>query len=174
MKFHSTTLSGVWRIELERRGDERGFLVRTFCEREFAEHGLNTRWLQSNATQTQRRGIIRGLHYQAEPQPEIKLVRCTAGRIWDIVVDIRPNSPLFGKWEAFELGGESLSQLYVPAGFAHGFQCLTDNCDLVYQMSEFYQPDLQRGVRWDDPMLAIPWPIVPAELSERDRSFPLL
>lgn len=174
MRFHPTTLPGVWRIELEPRTDDRGFFARTYCEREFGEHGLNTNWPQCNLTRTRLRGMIRGLHYQAEPHPEIKLVRCTAGRIWDIIVDVRRGSPTFGKWEGFELSGETQYQLYVPTGFAHGFQCLTDNCELFYQMSDFYVPELARGVRWNDPTLAIPWPITPPHLSERDHNLPLL
>jgi dTDP-4-dehydrorhamnose 3,5-epimerase len=169
MKFHPTTLPGVWRIELEPRGDERGFLARTYCEREFAAHGLNTRWPQCNTTRTRHKGTIRGLHYQIEPHPEIKLVRCTAGRIWDVVVNVATL-----QWEAFELDGDSPYQLYIPAGYAHGFQCLTDNCDLHYQMSDFYVPELQRGIRWNDPKLGIPWPIPSPTLSERDRQHPLL
>ncbi len=169
MKFHQTALPDVWRIELETRADDRGFLARTYCEREFAAHGLVTRWPQCNVTRTRHRGTIRGLHYQTEPHPEIKLVRCTAGKIWDVVVDVRT-----GKWESFELSGDAPFQLYVPGGFAHGFQCLTDNCELFYQMSDFYMPELQRGLRWNDPKLAIPWPVSPAELSERDRNLPLL
>lgn len=168
MKFHPTTLPGVWRIELEPRGDERGYLARTFCEQEFASHGLCTRWPQVSITLTRRRGTIRGLHYQAEPHPEIKLVRCTAGRIFDVVVDLRT-----GRWESFELSGDVLTQLYIPGGYAHGFQALTDDCALHYQMSEFYRPELQRGVRWNDPVLAIPWPLPDPILSERDRNLPL-
>lgn len=168
MKFHPTNLPGVWRIELEPRGDERGYLARTFCEREFGEHGLCTRWPQCSITLTRRCGTIRGLHYQADPFPEIKLVRCTAGRIFDVVVEVRT-----GRWESFELSGDAPFQLYIPAGYAHGFQALTDDCALHYQMSEFYRPELQRGIRWNDPTLAIPWPIPDPILSERDRNLPL-
>ena len=174
MKFHSTTLPGVWRIELERREDERGFLARTFCEHEFAANNLNTHWPQCNLTHTKRRGTIRGLHYQAEPRPEIKLIRCVAGKVWDAVVDVRSESATYGKWEAFELSEQTLQQLYLPAGFAHGFQCLSDNSALFYQMSEFYVPELARGVRWNDPTVALPWPVPDPNLSERDRNFPLL
>jgi dTDP-4-dehydrorhamnose 3,5-epimerase len=174
MKFHTTSLAGVWLIELEPRQDERGFLARTYCEREFAEHKLNTRWPQCNLTLSRHRGMIRGLHYQIEPHPEIKLVCCQAGTIWDVIVDVRAGAPTYGRWEAFELSGQALRQLYVPAGCAHGFQCLTDNCEVFYQMSDFYQADLQRGLRWNDPTVAIPWPVSPAELSERDRNLPLL
>lgn len=174
MKFVPTKLAGPWLMELERLEDERGFFARTYCEREFAAHGLNTRWPQCNLTRTLRRGMIRGLHYQAEPKPEIKLIRCVAGAVWDVIVDLRPGSPTYGQWEAFELSAENRLQLYVPTGFAHGFQCLTDNSEVFYQMSEFYHPDLARGVRWDDPRLNIPWPIPNPTLSERDRTLPLM
>lgn len=174
MKFLSTSLPGVWLIELELRADERGFLARTFCEREFAGHGLNIRWPQGNLTLTKRRGMIRGLHYQAGSPPEIKLIRCAAGAIWDVIVDVRSDSPTFRKWEAFELTEENRRQLYVPGGFAHGFQCLADDSEVFYQMSEFYVADLARGVRWNDPTLKISWPLPDPELSDRDRALPLL
>ena len=174
MTFTPTRLPGVWLIELEPRADERGFFARTFCEHEFAAHGLNTRWPQCNATLTRRRGMIRGLHFQADPKPEIKLIRCTAGAVFDVVVDARPQSPTYAQWFAVELASANGCQLYVPAGFAHGFQCITDNCELHYQMSEFYVPELARGIRWNDPRLDIAWPLPHPELSERDRNLPLL
>lgn len=174
MQFSATTLPGVWLIEPERREDERGFLARTFCEQEFAARGLNTRWPQCNLTLTRRRGMIRGLHFQADPRPEIKLVRCVAGAVFDVVVDVRRGSPTFGSWEGFELSADNARALYVPAGFAHGFQCLTDNCQLYYHMSEFYVPELARGVRWNDPQVGIRWPLAEVELSARDRNLPLL
>jgi dTDP-4-dehydrorhamnose 3,5-epimerase len=118
--------------------------------------------------------MLRGLHWQAEPQPEIKLIRCTRGRVWDVVVDVRPESPTFGRWEAFDLTPENGIQLYVPAGFAHGFQCLTDDVEMSYLMSDFYVPDLARGIRWDDPQVAIPWPVANPILSPRDRDLPAL
>src|SRR5262245_3440634 len=136
MKFTPAKLSGVWLIELEPHFDERGFFARTYCQEEFAVHGLNGSWPQCNLTRTLRRGMLRGLHWQAEPKPEIKLIRCISGAIWDVVVDLRPDSKSFAQWEAFELTAENLRQLYVPAGFAHGFQCLSDNTDVHYQMSE--------------------------------------
>jgi dTDP-4-dehydrorhamnose 3,5-epimerase len=173
MKFLPTTLPGVWLIELELREDERGFLARTYCEREFAAQGLNTHWPQCNLTLTKQRGMIRGLHYQAEPKPEIKLIRCTAGAVFDVLADLRRDSPTFGRWEGFELTGQNRRTLYVPAGLAHGFQCLTDGCELFYQMSEFYSLDLARGLRWNDPTLAIRWPLPDPLLSERDRHLPL-
>ena len=174
MKFSSTSLAGLWLIELELREDERGFLARTFCEKEFAAHGLNTRWPQCNLTLTKKRGAIRGMHFQAEPKPEIKLIRCAAGKIFDVLVDVRRDSPTFGKWEGFELSTENRRQLYVPGGFAHGFQCLADNCEVFYQMSENYFPDLARGLRWIDPAVGIHWPLPNATLSERDQQQPLL
>jgi dTDP-4-dehydrorhamnose 3,5-epimerase len=174
MKFVPTSLPGVWLIELELRGDERGFLARTYCDQEFAAQGLNTRWPQCNLTLTKRRGMIRGMHYQAEPKPEIKLIRCSAGAVFDVVVDVRKSSKTFGQWAAFELTTTNRKMLYVPGGFAHGFQCLVNDCELFYQMSESYFPDLARGVRWDDPQIGIKWPISDAALSERDRNLPLL
>ncbi|MBL9171092.1 MAG: dTDP-4-dehydrorhamnose 3,5-epimerase [Verrucomicrobiales bacterium] len=174
MQFHLTTLPGVWRIPLDPRADERGHFIRTYCEQEFAAHGLNTRWVQCNTTLTRQRGMLRGLHYQAHPHPEIKLIRCVSGAVFDVLVDVRPNSATFGKWEAFELRAEQPDQLYVPAGYAHGFQCLTEDAGLFYQMSEFYVPDLARGVRWDDRKLAIPWPISNPQLSSRDAGLPEL
>jgi len=174
MKFSPTTLAGLWLIDLELREDERGFLARTYCENEFSQHALNTRWPQCNLTLTKKRGSIRGMHFQAEPKPEIKLIRCAAGRIFDVLVDVRAGSPTFGKWEGFELSGENRRQLYVPGGFAHGFQCMTDNCEVFYQMSEFYIPELARGLRWDDPAVGIRWPLAEAFVSERDRGLPAL
>jgi len=174
MLFHPTTLPGVFRIELEPREDERGFLARTFCEREFQEKGLNTKWPQCNLTLTRKRGMIRGMHFQADPRPEIKLIRCAAGAIYDVLVDVRPSSPTYGKWEGFELTGENHRTLYVPAGIAHGFQCLRENSEVFYQMSEFYVPELARGLRWNDPSVGISWPLPEPLLSERDRNLPLL
>ena len=174
MKFSKTSLSGLWLIELDLREDERGFLARTFCETEFADHGLNTRWPQCNLTLTKKRAMIRGMHFQADPKPEIKLIRCAAGAIFDVLVDVRKDSPTFGRWEGFELSAENRRSLYVPGGFAHGFQCLRDDCEVFYQMSEFYFPELARGLRWNDPQVSIAWPLPDPILSERDRNLPLL
>ncbi len=153
MKFSRTTLAGLWLIELELREDERGFLARTYCENEFAALGLNTRWPQCNLTRTNQRGTVRGMHYQADPKPEIKLIRCAAGAIFDVLVDVRRESPTFGRWEGFELSAANHRTLYVPGGFAHGFQCLADGCEVFYQMSEFLclrtgaRPPLERSRR---------------------------
>jgi dTDP-4-dehydrorhamnose 3,5-epimerase len=174
MKFSLTSFAGVHLVELELREDERGFLARTYCDKEFAAPGLNTRWPQCNLTLTKKRGMIRGMHFQAEPKPEIKLIRCAAGAIYDVLVDVRPDSPTFGRWEGFELTGQNRRMLYVPGGFAHGFQCLADNCEVFYQMSEFYYPELARGIRWNDPRVGIRWPIPDPVLSEKDRNLPLL
>ncbi len=174
MKFSTTTLSGVWLIDLELRQDERGFFARTCCEKEFSDHDLNTHWPQCNLTLTKARGMIRGMHFQAEPKPEIKLIRCAAGAIFDVLVDVRRESPTFGRWDGFELTGENRRTLYVPGGIAHGFQCLANRSEVFYQMSEFYFPDLARGLRWNDPRIGISWPIENPILSDRDRNLPLL
>ncbi len=174
MRFTPTQLDGVWLIELEPRVDERGFFARTFCEQEFAAHNLNLRWPQANLTRTRQRGMIRGMHWQAEPRPEVKLVRCAVGAIWDVVVDVRHSSPTFGRWTAYELTSENGRQLYIPAGFAHGFQCLADHSEVAYLMGDFYVPELARGLRWDDPTVGIRWPLPEPVLSERDRLLPLL
>lgn len=174
MKFAETRFEGVWLIEPEPRQDARGFFARTYCEAEFASRRLNTRWVQQNHTLTRARGSVRGLHWQADPKPEIKLVRCLAGRVLDVVVDVRPGSPTFGCWHAVELSAQNMCALYVPAGFAHGFQCLEDSCELFYLMSEFYHEDLARGVRWDDPQTGVEWPLPVINLSARDATLPLL
>jgi len=174
MKFTPTPLAGVWLIELDPRCDERGWFARTWCEAEFAAHGLNIRWPQGNLTRTLKRGMIRGLHWQAEPRPEVKLVRCAAGGVWDVVVDVRRDSRTFGRWTAFELTAENGRQLYIPAGFAHGFQCLTNGAEVSYLMGDSYVPELARGLRWNDPQVGITWPLAEPFLSERDRNLPLL
>lgn len=172
MKFRPTKLFGVWLLEPQLCCDERGWFARTWCEKEFTSHGLNTHWPQGNLTRTLRQGIIRGLHWQAEPYPEVKLIRCASGAIWDVVVDVRHGSPMFGHWEAFELTASNGLQLYVPAGYAHGFQCLQDGSEVSYLMGQTYVPELARGLRWDDPQVGITWPRSDFSLSERDRSLP--
>jgi dTDP-4-dehydrorhamnose 3,5-epimerase len=174
MKFQKTSLEGLWQIELELREDERGFLARTYCDNEFAAQGLNTRWPQCNLTLTKKLGTIRGMHYQEEPRPETKLIRCSVGAIFDVLVDVRRDSVTFGKWEGFELTSQNRKMLYVPAGFAHGFQTLVDNCEVFYHMSELYVPELARGIRWDDPKVGIKWPLSVTHVSERDRNWPSL
>jgi dTDP-4-dehydrorhamnose 3,5-epimerase len=174
MTFNPCPIPDLWKIDLSPRPDERGWLVRTFCEESFAGHGLNTRWPQASSTRTLSQGTIRGMHWQAHPAAEAKLLRCVRGAIWDVVVDLRPRSPSFGQWLAFNLSESIPSQLYIPHGCAHGFQSTTDDVELSYLMSAPYDPALARGFRWDDPALAIPWPLPPVLVSPRDRSLPLL
>jgi dTDP-4-dehydrorhamnose 3,5-epimerase len=174
MKFSTTSLAGLWKVELELREDERGFLARTYCDNEFAAHGLNTRWPQCNLSLTVNQGMLRGMHFQADPYPEIKLIRCAAGAVYDVLIDVRPASPTFGRFEAFELTAHNRVMLYVPGGFAHGYQTLVDNCEVFYQMSEFYQPDHARGVHYADPDVGIRWPLADPVLSEKDRVLPRL
>lgn len=174
MKFTPTPLAGAYLIELEQLEDERGFFARSFCQNEFKAHGLDPVVAQCNVSFNRQRGTLRGLHYQAEPHAEAKLVRCTRGAVWDVIVDLRKGSPTACKWHAVELTAENRRALYIPAGFAHGFQTLADDTEVFYQMSEFYHPELARGVRWDDRTLAIRWPIEQAIISSLDRAFPTL
>jgi dTDP-4-dehydrorhamnose 3,5-epimerase len=171
VKFLPTPLAGAFVVELDRREDERGFFARSFCAEEFAAHGLNPAVAQCNVSFNRRRGTLRGMHYQAAPRPEVKLVRCTAGAVFDVVVDIRPDSSTFKKWFGIELSARNGRMLYVPHGFAHGFQTLEDDSEMFYQMSEFYAADLARGVRWNDPAFSIEWPIESPLLSPRDAGF---
>ena len=174
MKFLPTPLAGAYLIELEQLDDERGFFARSFCQNEFRAHGLDPVVAQCNVSFNRKRGTLRGLHYQAEPHAEAKLVRCTRGAVWDVIVDFRKGSPTWRKWHAVELTAENRRALYIPKGFAHGFQTLEDDSEVLYQMSEFYHPESARGVRWDDRTLAIRWPIKDAVISPRDRAFPTL
>jgi dTDP-4-dehydrorhamnose 3,5-epimerase len=171
--FAPTPLAGAFVVELERREDERGFFARSFCQKEFGEQGLNPRIAQCNVSFNARRGTLRGMHYQAPPHAEAKTVRCTQGAVWDVIVDLRPDSRSFKRWHGVELSAANRRALYVPEGVAHGFQTLAEDSELLYLMSEFYHPDAARGVRWDDPAFRIEWPLPDPHLSERDRSFPL-
>jgi len=158
MKFIETPLKGAFVIELDPHVDERGFFARTFCAREFAARGLNALVAQCSVSQSKHRGTLRGMHWQAPPHEECKLIRCLQGAIYDVIIDLRRDSPSFRRWFAVELTAANYRQLYVPAGFAHGFQTLADNTEVFYQMSEFHVPDSARGVRWNDPAFAIDWP----------------
>jgi dTDP-4-dehydrorhamnose 3,5-epimerase len=170
--FERLKLSGACAVRLERFEDHRGFFARSWCQREFAEHGLTARLVQCNISFTRARGTIRGMHYQVPPREEAKLVRCTAGAIYDVIIDLRPDSPTFRQWIGIELTAANRVMLHVPEGFAHGFQTLEDDTEVFYQMSEYYEPELARGVRWDDPAFGMRWPIPDPILSDRDRSFP--
>jgi dTDP-4-dehydrorhamnose 3,5-epimerase len=172
MKFHELGLSGPRLVELEAISDERGWFARAWCEREFAEQGIQARWVQSNLSYNRRRGTLRGLHYQAPPEEEPKLVQCIAGSLYDVIVDLRPGSATFLRWIAVELDAREPRLLYVPPGFAHGFQVLEDHTSLFYLMGAPYVPAAARGIRWDDPRLAVRWPVADPVLSERDRTFP--
>ena len=171
MRFQETRLQGAFIIEPERNEDERGFFARVFCVEEFGAHGLETNLVQCSISYNKQRSTLRGLHYQVAPHEEVRLVRCTMGAVYDVVLDLRPPSSTFKQWIAAELTSENRRILYVPKGFAHGFLTLEDNCEVFYQMSEFYYNENAQGVRWDDPAFGIQWPGPVQLISERDRSF---
>jgi dTDP-4-dehydrorhamnose 3,5-epimerase len=173
MIFIETKLPGVFIVEVQRLEDDRGFFGRSFCRREFAGRGLNPEVAQCNISFNRDTGTLRGMHYQAAPHAEEKVVRCTRGSLYDVIVDLRTESPTYKQWIAVELTGENRRMLYIPKGFAHGFQTLVDNTEIFYQMSEFYHPESACGVRWNDPAFGIQWPIEDRViLSDRDRYWP--
>jgi dTDP-4-dehydrorhamnose 3,5-epimerase len=169
MKFTETPLVGAYLIDLEKRGDDRGFFARAFCEREFAAHGLVTRFVQINESLSAQRGTLRGMHYQLAPRAETKVVRCIRGALFDLILDLRRGSPTFGQSFGAELSAENRRMLYVPKGFAHGFVTLADDTGAFYLVDEFYAPELERGIRWDDPRFDLRWPVKPVVLSDKDR-----
>jgi len=171
MIFTETKLKDAFILDLERREDDRGFFARSWCQKEFADHGLNTRLVQCDISFNAKKGTLRGMHFQAAPFEEAKLVRCTAGAIYDVIVDLRPNSPSFKQWFGTELTFLNRRALYIPEGFAHGFQTLADNSEVFYQMSEFYVAESARGVRWNDPAFAIEWPESERTISHRDSQY---
>jgi dTDP-4-dehydrorhamnose 3,5-epimerase len=171
MKFHETELPGVFKICIEPRPDERGFFARTWCQREFEAHGLDTGLVQCNISFNVRKGTLRGMHYQAEPYSENKLIRCTSGSIFDAVVDLRRRSPTFKKWIGLVLTAKNRDMVYVPTGCAHGFLTLEDHSEVFYQMSEFYNADSARGVRWNDSAFQIAWPEKMEVICDRDRMY---
>ena len=172
MWFSPTHVPGVFVVEPEPHVDDRGFFARLWCPEEFAARGLNAKLAQVSLSYNRVRGTIRGLHYQAVPHAEAKLVRVTRGAIWDVAVDLRPDSPVHRKWTAAELSAENRRMLYIPEGCAHGFQTLTDDAEITYLISTPYVPDSARGARWDDPAFGIRWPLPPTVIGERDRSYP--
>jgi dTDP-4-dehydrorhamnose 3,5-epimerase len=172
MRFTETALPGAFVIDLQPHSDERGFFARAFCVDEFAAHGLRLTHAQCNLSHNIRRGTLRGMHWRALPSPEAKLVRVVRGAIYDVIVDLRPASPTYLRHIGIELSAENRRALYVPELFAHGFQTLTDDTEVFYQMSELYQPGLDRGARWNDPAFKIDWPIGDPIMNDRDRTYP--
>jgi dTDP-4-dehydrorhamnose 3,5-epimerase len=173
MRFLPTELPGVFVVEPEPRADDRGLFARTYCRDEFAARGLCIEWVQCSVSFNARAGTLRGMHWQSAPHEEVKLVRCTSGAAFDVVVDMRAGSPTFRKWVAVELTAANRKAVYIPGGCAHGFQTLVDGTELFYQMSAFYAPESARGARWDDPALGIAWPPCDARvIAPRDLSFP--
>jgi dTDP-4-dehydrorhamnose 3,5-epimerase len=174
MRFIEMALPGAYVVELEERRDDRGFFARTFCVREFSELGLTTRISQCNLSFNHRRGTVRGLHYQAEPAAEAKLIRCIAGAIHQVLVDMRPGSPTYLQHASVELSAENRRAVYLPELFAAGVQTLTDNAEVMYQVSEFHTPESERGLRYDDPAIGIAWPLPVAVISAKDAAWPYL
>ena len=172
MLFRSTGLAGVRLIDLEPARDERGLFARTFCTRELAAQGLETGFVQHSISVTERVGSVRGMHFQKSPHEEVKLLRCIRGAMHDVLIDIRTDSPTYGRWEAYELTAENRRQLYVPAGLAHGFQTLLPDTEVGYLISAFYAPAAAAGIRHDDPAFAIAWPLPVADISPKDRAWP--
>jgi len=169
MKFVETRLNGAFLIEPERLTDDRGFFARVFCRKEFEPYGLNRDWVQCNISYNTRKGTLRGMHYQVPPFAEAKLVRCTMGAIYDVILDLRPDSATYRQWISAELSAENRRMIYIPKGFAHGFQTLTDHTEVFYQMSAFYAPEYARAVRWNDPQFHIHWPEADRTISEKDQ-----
>lgn len=172
MIFNPTPLHGAYTIDLEKRGDDRGFFARVFCEKEFGDHRLANHFVQVNNSLSSKKGTLRGMHYQLPPFAEVKVLRCLKGALYDVIVDLRPDSPTFKKWFGAELTAENRRMMYVPQGFAHGLLTLTDETEVLYFVSAFYSPDRERGLRYNDPAIGIVWPIEPVEVSQKDRNWP--
>ena len=172
MRFTQTKLQGAFIIDPERLEDERGFFARSWCDREAAAYSLHPKWVQCNISFNKHKATLRGMHYQFAPFEEAKLVRCTMGAIYDVIIDLRPDISTFKQWVAVELSAENRRMLYIPEGFAHGFLTLDDNTEIFYQMSEFYAPAQARGVRWNDSCFNIEWPIQIRVISDQDRNYP--
>jgi len=169
MKFFETELKGAFLIDLEPIEDERGLFARTWCRKEFEQHGISADWVQFNISYNKHRGTLRGMHYQIAPFAEAKLVRCTMGAIYDVIIDLRPDSKTYCHWISAEMSAENRKMMYIPQGFANGFQTLVDDTEVFYQMSAFYAPDYARAVRWNDPRFNIHWPDADRTISEKDQ-----
>jgi dTDP-4-dehydrorhamnose 3,5-epimerase len=173
MIFTETKLKDAFIIEIEKIGDERGFFARVWCQNEFEARGLNSCWVQANLAFSKKRGTLRGLHYQIAPYEEAKLMRCIRGAMYDVIVDLRQDSPTYKQWLGVELTEDNRRMLYVPEGFAHGYQTLVDDTEVFYPVSQFYTPGAERGMRWDDPAFAVEWPVTEnLTVSEKDKSWP--
>lgn len=172
MKFLETKLKDAWIIDIDEISDERGFFARTWCQKEFEAHGLTPRLAQANLSHNNKKGTLRGLHYQVAPHEETKLVRCTRGALYDVIVDLRPQSPSHLQWIGVELTAANHRILYVPEGFAHGLLTLEDDTEAIYQISEFYTPGAERGARYDDPAFGIDWPLAVSVISDKDANWP--
>ena len=171
MIFEETELEGAYVIELEEFGDERGFFARAWCQKEFNDHGLNSRVVQANLSYNEKQATLRGMHYQVAPHEESKLVRCIRGAIYDVIVDLRPESNTYKDWIGVELTSANRKMLYVPEGFAHGFQTLEDHTEVFYQVTEFYTPGAEKGARYNDPAFQITWPLKVAVISDKDSNW---
>jgi len=172
VKLQPTPLPGAHLIEMEQRGDERGLFARLFCEREFSDAGLFSHFVQVNNALSHRKSTLRGMHYQLGSAAEVKLVRCIRGAIWDVILDLRPGSPAFGRWFGAELNQDNRLMMYVPEGFAHGLITLCDDSEVLYLVSNVHSPDRERGIRWNDPRFGIAWPASPVEISAKDAAWP--
>ena len=172
MIFIETKLPGAYIIEIQPIRDERGFFARAWCQKEFKEKGLITAMAQTNLSLSEKKGTLRGMHYQMAPHEEVKLLKCIRGGMYDVIIDLRPDSPTFEQWMGVELSAENRKMLYVPQGFAHGFQTLRDDTEVFYQVSEFYHPAAEKGIRWNDPAFGIQWPETEVtEMSEKDQNW---
>ena len=171
MQFNPTPLAGAYTIELERKGDDRGFFARFFCTEEFTKAGLINTFVQINNSLTKSKGTLRGMHYQLPPSAEVKVVRCIRGSLYDVILDLRPDSATYGKWYGDTLTAENRRMMYVPQGFAHGFVTLEDDTEAFYLVSSTYAPQQERGIRYNDPAFGIKWPIDPVEISDKDRNW---
>jgi dTDP-4-dehydrorhamnose 3,5-epimerase len=174
MIFRETKLNGAYIVELEPKEDVRGFFARAFCAKEFEAHGLSPRVAQANMSYSQKKGTVRGMHYQSPPATEPKLIRCIRGAIWDVIIDMRPESPTYLEYIGVELSADNRKTIYVPDMFAHGNQALTDGAELLYLVGEFYTPGCEQGVRYDDPVVGIEWPLPVTVISQKDATWPLL
>lgn len=172
MRFSPLAVSGARLVEAEPHVDDRGSFARAWCRREFAEAGLDVDFVQANVARSRAAGTLRGLHWQEEPHAEAKLVRCTRGAVYDVIADVRPESPTFLEWSGVELEAGDARQVFVPAGCAHGYQALREGTEIFYMVSAFYAPESERGIRWDDPAFEVEWPTAPTEVSDKDRSWP--